>query len=56
MSKHTELPSDTDGPDIDFNPDVDPVPAAHLRALTSGYGVDLVAWFLSNRSAYRSIA
>src|ERR1700680_3908758 len=28
MSKLTELPSDTDGPDIDFDPDVDPVPAA----------------------------
>jgi hypothetical protein len=28
MSKHTELPSDTDGPDIDFDLDVDPVPAA----------------------------
>ena len=28
MSKHTELPSETDDPNVDLDLDVDPVPAA----------------------------
>ena len=67
MSKPTELPSDTDGPDIDFDPDVDPVPAASpmrfgrltlwvasASALTVGVAgtVAYGVWFNQDQHAY----